>query len=227
MRALVLFCLFAAAAAADERSARIHFRLGQEHFKVGDYEGALREFEAGYRDTPQPLFLYNIALAERRLGLLDKALASYRQFLEAAPNARERAEVERRIIDIEWALANQPRPEPPAPSPSPTPEPQVVVTPPPPPPAPPPDRRPRALLGAGLGVAGLGVALVAAGGGLYALAVSDNDALSSPPRGTVFDPAVEQRRDTYQSASIGLMVAGGVVAAAGVVVAALSARHPR
>jgi tetratricopeptide (TPR) repeat protein len=113
--------------AQDLASARAHFERGQRLFKVSRYREALEEFKEAYLIKPDPSFLYNIAQCHRLLGERADAIMFYRRYLEAAPQSRNRPEVEKRIADLEEA--NRP-------AASITPPPAAVAPPPPPPAAP-------------------------------------------------------------------------------------------
>jgi tetratricopeptide (TPR) repeat protein len=133
MRLMIVILLVAAPLQAQEglgavertERARAHFERGKAHFNLGEYDEAVREFEAGYREKPQPLFLYNIGNAARRAGQHRKALEMYRRYLSEKPNAVERRELELRIAELEALVAREPvAPVPgveasPSPSPSP------------------------------------------------------------------------------------------------------------
>lgn len=158
MRAFVLsFCLLCASAAhaQDFDAAAKHFgnaqaAFGQQHFKV-----AAGEFEAAYSVTKDPILLYNIAESWEKAGDGKKAVARYKDYLKAQPNAGDKAEVNRRIKAIEakkYKLVSQSAPgdepgetlTPPAPGTPPpatlsaTPEPPPAATPGAPTPATPP-----------------------------------------------------------------------------------------
>jgi tetratricopeptide (TPR) repeat protein len=85
--------------------ARQHYRLGLELYMKSRFDEAAIEFETGYRLQPQPLFLYNIAQSARRAGRVDKAIDYYQRYLAASPNAPERAEVERQLVELEQLRA--------------------------------------------------------------------------------------------------------------------------
>jgi tetratricopeptide (TPR) repeat protein len=89
----------------EERAmlAHKHFQLGRDHYALGEYELAAREFEQGYANDPQPLFLYNVGQSARRAGQPDKAIAYYRRYLDAAPHAIERPEIEGYLRELERA----------------------------------------------------------------------------------------------------------------------------
>jgi tetratricopeptide (TPR) repeat protein len=164
---------------ADNREAREHFRRGKEAYAAQRFDEAYREFEAGYRLSSRPLFLYNMGHAKRRAGASAEACALYRRFLEVQPDAPQRAEVESILRELEpaWApakpepkLADPPPPPPPPPPPVvPPPAPSLVAIPPRIPAEPPPSPR-RWWLWAGAGgavVAGVLVAFLARGRDSY------------------------------------------------------------
>jgi tetratricopeptide (TPR) repeat protein len=79
------------AAFADEPrdgAARRHFFSGQEAYAGGRYADAVGEFTAGYALSPRPEFLYNIALAYRKLGRTRDAIDSLQRFLSEAPESQ-------------------------------------------------------------------------------------------------------------------------------------------
>jgi tetratricopeptide (TPR) repeat protein len=104
-------CLAPGTAAHAERSAtevaKAHYALGCAHLDRGEYADAAREFEAGYRLKPLPLFLYNIAQVERLGGHAPEALTYYERYLAAEPNAIERPEVEHWITLLRTSLENE------------------------------------------------------------------------------------------------------------------------
>lgn len=118
-----------------EQRSRAHYKLGTVHLDMKEYDDAIREFQIGYEYKNVPLFLYNIgrvaALADHRT----MAVEYYQKYLEAKPNAPERAEVLQRIRDLQHSLAAKPEklpvetPAPPVEKPA---EQAESVTPPPP-----------------------------------------------------------------------------------------------
>jgi tetratricopeptide (TPR) repeat protein len=105
-----------AADAAVVAEARRHFERGQRLFKVSRYREALEEFKEAYLAKSDPVFLYNVAQCHRLLGERQDAITFYRRYLEAAPESRNRSEVERRIADLEAAAQRETPVTPPAPT---------------------------------------------------------------------------------------------------------------
>src|SRR5687768_15876190 len=99
----------APAARADSRSdkARAHFEKGTSFYNLAHFKDALGEFESGYLEKADPVFIYNIAQCHRQMGNIGEALRFYRTYLRSAPKAPNRVEVERRIKDLEAASATE------------------------------------------------------------------------------------------------------------------------
>jgi tetratricopeptide (TPR) repeat protein len=142
VRALIVLLLslaLAVPAAAQDRAAvaqaRRHFVAGEAAFKRGDFDAAIREYEAAYALVPRPELLFNIGSAYRRRGetgsLADKraALEHYRRYLELAPDGKGAPDARRRIEALNAAIAEAETPPPEPPSTPPAPE---VTTPAPP-----------------------------------------------------------------------------------------------
>jgi tetratricopeptide (TPR) repeat protein len=91
----------------DEASARLHFDRGSKLYEQGKYLEAAREFEAGYRAAPRPLFLLNIGHSYRRAQDLRQAKAAYEKLLRTDPTTPQRPMVEDLIKTIDDALTVQ------------------------------------------------------------------------------------------------------------------------
>jgi len=81
--------------------AKQHFEAGVSHFDLAEWEQALVEFKEAYRLKSDPSFLYNIAQCHRKLGHVDEALTFYKTYRRRAPDAPNREEIERRILELE------------------------------------------------------------------------------------------------------------------------------
>ncbi|MAQ17452.1 MAG: hypothetical protein CMN30_21985 [Sandaracinus sp.] len=78
---------------ADEPSA---FDEGRRLFLANDLAGAIREFEAARRAQPDRAAVYKeLGRAHMRAGHLSQARSAYQRYLELAPDADDRAIVER------------------------------------------------------------------------------------------------------------------------------------
>lgn len=88
-------------------SAQVHFDRGAKLYNLGHFQDAIPEFEKAYDLDPSPIFLFNIAQSHRQLGNKERALFFYRRYLEQAPNAANRDDVERRMKDLQASLQQE------------------------------------------------------------------------------------------------------------------------
>jgi hypothetical protein len=88
---------------ADKAQARKHFDQGRRLFDLRHYMESVLEFESAYRLSGDPAFLYNIAQAYRLADRPEEAIHYYNTFLKRAPNTSSRAEVERRLNELQSA----------------------------------------------------------------------------------------------------------------------------
>jgi len=112
-------------------TAQAHFDRGAKLYNLGHFQEAIPQFEKAYELDPSPIFLFNIAQSHRQLGNTERALFFYRRYLEQAPNAANRADVERRMKELRAALQpdGEPRPKAPAGGSAPAGGPGLVDTP--------------------------------------------------------------------------------------------------
>jgi len=223
----------------DTAAAREHYQKGTSYYDLGRYPEAIHEFEAAYELKNDPALLYNLAQSHRLAGNTEQALHFYRTYLRRVPKVSNRAEIEERIAALEQALAQkgpttstttgQTTPPPPDTGPG------GGVTPPPPPPpdttgtppgptsfvtataAPPPrNNQARILEYAGIGAAGLGGLLFVVGivEGNRASAAANEINNTALQMGT-FDPAVEKRGQSAETAEKALIFTGVLLGAAG------------
>jgi iron complex outermembrane receptor protein len=103
----------------EKAEAKMHYDQGTVRFNLDEWPQAIEEFKAAYRVFPDATFLYNIAQCHRKMGNVTEALSFYRKYLRERPDAPNRAEVEKRIDELEASKAAQPvAPLPVAPAPA-------------------------------------------------------------------------------------------------------------
>jgi tetratricopeptide (TPR) repeat protein len=90
---------------ADE--AKDLFQRGAAAYREGEYEKAIELFGQAYRQHPYPELVYNTGQAYEKLGDTPRALQSFREYLRLAPNASDRATVEKRIGALEERQAQK------------------------------------------------------------------------------------------------------------------------
>lgn len=94
-----------APAVGTEDVARRHHERGTMFYNLGQFEDAIAEYRKGYEQKADAVFLYNIAQAYRQIGAADKALFFYKRYLSTSPDARNRGQVEERIVELEASIA--------------------------------------------------------------------------------------------------------------------------
>jgi tetratricopeptide (TPR) repeat protein len=93
----------------DMQAAKAHYSKATRLYEVGEYRQAIDEFKAAHLAKADPSFLYNIAQCHRQLGEFEPAVTLYKRFLGASPKAANRADVEKRVAEIEADLAAKKR----------------------------------------------------------------------------------------------------------------------
>lgn len=212
--AAVLVCspVLAQDAATDE--ARGAFAAGQAAYSAGRFAEALGYFERAYELTREPDLLYNIATVHDRLRHDAQALEAYRGYLEARPDAEDRANIEARIAVLEEAARSETHAPPaevevePEPEAEPAPEEEVA----------PPARSSDAGPGPWI-VTGVGGVLTAVGVVLLVVTQVDLDAVSSGTRWADIEGAYDRvpilSATGWSLAGAGLAaIAGGLIWAA-------------
>ncbi len=86
-----------------KQEAKARYTSGQSHYNLNEFKEALDDFKEAYRLYPDPVFLFNVAQCERQLGEFDEAIKFYRSYLRNKPKAPNRAEVLRRIDEMQTA----------------------------------------------------------------------------------------------------------------------------
>jgi tetratricopeptide (TPR) repeat protein len=78
-------------------------REAVEAFVTGQYQHALELFGKLYAETVHPTYLRNIGRCYQKLGDVDRALETFRDYLHKVPNLppRERAEIEEYMADLQ------------------------------------------------------------------------------------------------------------------------------
>lgn len=176
-------------------------RQSLERYREGRFREAVELLKRAYDLKPEPVIQYNIGRAYERLGERDNAIAAYRAYLAAAPNAPDRSAVEAKIAALVQENAKREATPP-----------EVQIT------APVVQRAetPRALSRTPWLIAGLGVAGVGTGAVFGALMISRRDDANDPStsgRDTLVANAAARR---YSIAANIAFVTGSVIAAGGI-----------
>ena len=88
---------------ADE--ADLHFRLGNEAYRAGDFSAALEHYLASNRLVPNHNVVFNIARAYQRLDMFPEAYRYYASALLAETDAEARARIEASLAELASRVA--------------------------------------------------------------------------------------------------------------------------
>jgi tetratricopeptide (TPR) repeat protein len=99
-------CTFAQAR-GDKEQARVLAREATLHYKLGEYEDALKKYKEAFRTFQEPSLLFNIGQCHRQLGHKQEAEQAYKSYLRDLPQAENRPEVERLIEGIQAAIEQE------------------------------------------------------------------------------------------------------------------------
>jgi tetratricopeptide (TPR) repeat protein len=86
---------------AADAEARKHFQIGKLLLDSGRFQEATTEFEAAYKLSGRPQLLYNLYIAYRDAGNVDKAIESLRGYLDKVPDAPDRINLTARLASLE------------------------------------------------------------------------------------------------------------------------------
>jgi tetratricopeptide (TPR) repeat protein len=105
----VFLVLVAGWAFADDskQEAKKHFKLAEQHYKLGRFKDALQEYSIAYELAPLAGFLFNIGQCHRLLGNHERAVFFYEGYLREKPNARNRKAVLKLIAESKKELNKQ------------------------------------------------------------------------------------------------------------------------
>jgi hypothetical protein len=107
----------ASAEPSADAAARVHYDQGRKLAAEGKFREAYVEFEAGYRVSARPAFLFNMGEAARGEGDPARARAAYEKYLAAEPDGSLAATAKQRLAAMG-----------PAPAPAPSTGPRTTVT---------------------------------------------------------------------------------------------------
>jgi tetratricopeptide (TPR) repeat protein len=78
-----------------------HYEKGRRFFDLLKYQEAAEEYEKAYLAAPDPVMLYNIGQCHRFNNQPEEASRFYKSYLRNSPNAPNRADVEKKIAEME------------------------------------------------------------------------------------------------------------------------------
>lgn len=104
---VLIACALAPAAARastdaeNKAQAKELYERATRFYDVGKYADAIHDYEQAYLLIEDPALLFNIGQAYRLWDRPDEAIRSYKNYLRKRPDASNRADVERKIADLE------------------------------------------------------------------------------------------------------------------------------
>lgn len=90
---------------AARAKAKVHYQAARIYYSEGRFDKAAGEFRESFHIYPEPAFLFNIGQALEKSGKDREALAAYRQYLAARPDAEDRGLVLSTIGVLEKRIA--------------------------------------------------------------------------------------------------------------------------
>jgi tetratricopeptide (TPR) repeat protein len=88
----------------QKQEMRQHYDRASRAYDIGKFSEAIDEYQKVYEIGGNSAMLYNIAQSYRLSNQIPEALRFYRRYLERAPEAANRDDVERKIADLEKSL---------------------------------------------------------------------------------------------------------------------------
>ncbi len=106
--------LWSGTAFADMATARQKFSAGERAYNLGEFDKAVSLFKEAYEAEPDPAFLFNIAQSYRQAGDCKEAVFFYKRYLALKQNdikkplrPEVKAEVEKRIVELEECMRRE------------------------------------------------------------------------------------------------------------------------
>jgi hypothetical protein len=207
----------------QKQDVRVHYERATRAYDLNKYQEAVDEYQKVYEIDGDPVMLFNIGQAYRLNDQPQESIHFYRRYLQRSPEARNRDDVNRKIVNLEKLIEDRRKaaaavtPPPPLPraqtevktdlSPPLAPPPATAVVVAPPAPVPPSNaRRGVGWTMVGLGLLTDGVAVVE---GIRAKNFGDQLTKdSNPANPPVFNPATAATESSGKTANLVAIVAG-------------------
>ena len=110
LAAAFVLALSSSTASADKEKSRDFYKRGMANYVLEKWDLSIVDFEAGFQEEPEPAFLYNIAQAHKKAGRPREAVSYFRKYLELAPEAKDRGEVEQTVAQLNREIESAPPP---------------------------------------------------------------------------------------------------------------------
>jgi tetratricopeptide (TPR) repeat protein len=94
---------------SQKQEVRDRYDKAMRFYYLRKYPEAIKEYEAIYLLSADPVMLFNIAQCHRQNDEPEKALQFYKNYLRSAPSAPNRADVEKKIAEMERLVEDRRR----------------------------------------------------------------------------------------------------------------------
>src|SRR6478736_7599423 len=91
----------------QKQEIHVHYQQATRAYDLGKYQEAVEQYQKVYEIDGDPVMLYNIAQAYRLNDQPQEAIHFYRRYLQRAPEARNRDDVERKIAAQEKVIEDK------------------------------------------------------------------------------------------------------------------------
>jgi hypothetical protein len=92
------------------RMAKEHYKQGLEAYQSGNYPTAIKELKKAYLLKRLPALLLNIGATYRKMNDNDNAISYYKKYLTEAPDAKDHADVEKIVAELQSGGAREASP---------------------------------------------------------------------------------------------------------------------
>lgn len=102
MRSALALAIVAASGSAwaDKAASREHYEKARRAYAAAAFDVAIAELELAYREFPAPEYLHDLGQAYRRAERACEAINHFERYLQAKPDATNRAEVEHELAAL-------------------------------------------------------------------------------------------------------------------------------
>src|SRR5580698_6101233 len=93
--------------AQQKQEIHVHYQQATRAYDLGKYQEAVDEYQKVYEIDGDPVMLYNIAQAYRLNDQPQESIHFYRRYLQRSPEARNREDVNRKIVNLEKLIEDR------------------------------------------------------------------------------------------------------------------------
>src|SRR5580692_166185 len=91
----------------QKQDVRVHYERATRAYDLNKYQEAIDEYQKVYEIDGDPVMLYNIGQAYRLNDQPQESIHFYRRYLQRSPEARNREDVNRKIVNLEKLIEDR------------------------------------------------------------------------------------------------------------------------